>query len=164
MEEETDMPIIECLVGPIASGKSTYARNRADEGALVISHDDLTQMLHAEYRYEEGKRLLYRRMEFALADLVVEAGLDLVIDRTHLTCESRARWIDYARSKSVPIVAVVFPDEGPHVHACRRYHSDARGRTFEEWRAVARHHFAQARAEPIDISEGFDYVKRVEGA
>src|SRR4051794_6882508 len=89
---------IEVLVGMIGSGKSTYARSRADAGALVICHDDLTEMLHARYRYEQGLQALYRGMEGSLAGAALAAGRDAVIDRTHLTRESRARWVDWIRT------------------------------------------------------------------
>lgn len=174
------MPVIECLVGPIASGKSTFARKRADEGALCVAHDDLCAMLHAHRDgkgYEDGLRECYRRMEESIAWAALAAGRDVVIDRTHLTAESRRRWILWAlyydalntfedQGPVTPVVAVVFPDEGPHVHAHRRFDADARGRSLTDWFMVAEHHAEQARAEPIDISEGFAeirYAKQVEG-
>jgi predicted kinase len=91
---------LEVLVGMIASGKSTYARRRADEGALVVSHDDLTAMLHARYRYEQGLREPYRRIEESIAWRGLDAGRDVVIDRTHLTRESRERWLKWVRGVS----------------------------------------------------------------
>jgi hypothetical protein len=38
---------MQILVGPIASGKSTFARKRATEGALIINDDALAAILHA---------------------------------------------------------------------------------------------------------------------
>src|SRR5437879_4836675 len=108
--------MIEILVGPIASGKSTYARQRADEGALVVCHDDLTAMLHCTYRYEQELRETYRAMENNLAMRALFSGRDVLIDRTHLTRESRRRWLDFARNHGLeldrpptPVVAVTFP-------------------------------------------------------
>lgn len=165
------MPTIELLIGMIASGKSTYARRRAREGALVVSHDDLTAMLHAEYRYEQELRSCYRKMEEALAVEAIVAGRDLVIDRTHLTRESRARWVAFKHNAMLPldswktlrIVAVTFPNFGPSAHARRRFESDPRGRSHEEWYAVAQHHHAQALAEPLDWqAERFDEIKEID--
>jgi hypothetical protein len=159
---------VEVLIGMIASGKSTYARKRADEGALVISHDDLTEMLHARYRYEPGLRELYRDMEEVLAIRALMHSKDVVIDRTHLTKESRERWIRFVRDRvnsrfpsppsAVEIVAVVFPMESPGEHASRRFEADSRGRPFEEWLNVVVRHANQAYVEPIDDSEGFDRI------
>lgn len=166
-------PTIEVLVGMIASGKTTYARRRADEGALIISHDDLTRMLHGRYRYEAVLRDCYRRMEQSLAWAGLNAGRDVIIDRTHLTRESRKRWIDWARgyvelntfegkSPTVLVVAVAFPIEAPCFHANRRM-SDPRGRSYEDWLKVACHHHDQAEAEPLSGDEGFAEIRRIGG-
>jgi predicted kinase len=151
------------LVGMIASGKSAYALKRADEGALVISHDILTNMLHARYRYEPGLRQCYRRMEESLVGEAFDYERNVIADRTHLTRESRARWIevgDRLRREwyDVQVVAVTFPICAPEEHARRRVAADPRGRTAEEWLLVARHHAEQAAAEPLDIAEGFDGI------
>lgn len=168
--------MIELLVGMIGSGKTTYARKRAKEGALVVSHDDLTAMLHAEYRYEEGLRNCYRRMEEELVHIAAWDGRDVVVDRTHLTRESRERWVKFSRRRrddlfrspawdeAFKVVAVVFPLRTPFDHASARFNADPRGRTLGEWIGVAQHHAAQAAAEPIGDDEGFDRIIRIEEA
>jgi predicted kinase len=166
------MPTLEVLVGMIGSGKTTYARQRADDGALVISLDDLTEMLHARYRYEPELRKCYQQMEHSLAWAGLCAGRDVIIDRTHLTLESRRRWITWAgnfdsmqdyegKGYHTPVVAIVFPREPALVHARRRFETDARGRSLEEWDLVAAHHEAQAEAEPISDGEGFTAIREV---
>lgn len=148
--------MIEILVGMIASGKTTYARRRAKEGAVVISHDDLTEMLHQEYIYHQHLKPFYRDCMLALADAAASRNMDVVIDRTHLTRESRAVWADHAKRRGLRAVAVVFPAGPAHVHAARRFDSDARGRSYLEWHGVAVHHAEQARSEPLDwLAEGF---------
>jgi predicted kinase len=158
------MPAIELLIGMIGSGKSTYALGRAKEGALIVCRDALTAMLHGEYRYEQGLRECYRQMEEAIVFGALSCvGRDAVIDRTHLTRESRSRWIGWARKWGVPIIAITFPIWPAHVHATRRHHHDARGRTYLEWHRVAIHHAAQAAAEPLDWqAEGFDDMRTIE--
>jgi hypothetical protein len=158
---------VEVLCGMIASGKTTYARQRARQGALIVSHDDLTEMLHGEYRYEQGLRECYRQMEERIAYCGLFHGCDVIIDRTHLTRESRKRWIDFAAVRGVaslnkiPVVAVVFPIESPKVHAGRRFEVDPRGRSYEEWLQVACHHSDQAEAEPLSEDEGFAEIVRM---
>jgi len=162
---------VEVLVGMIASGKSTYARSRADAGALVVCHDDLTAMLHKEYRYEQGLRECYRRMEESIAWAALNAGRDVVVDRTHLTRESRHRWVRWARNYNslqtfdgrgprTRVVAVFFPVGDPRYHAELRTRDDPRGRTFEDWLMVATHHYEQWVKEPLldGDHEGFDEV------
>jgi hypothetical protein len=168
---------LEILVGMIGSSKSIYARKRADESALVISHDWLTQGLHGgAYRYEQGLRECYRRMEEDLACAALTVGRNVVLDRCHLSAESRRRWIDFAHRlrnealiegdreiyRGLPVVAVAFPIESPAVHARRRFESDPRGRSHEEWYMVAQHHFAQHLAEPLSEDEGFAEIIRPE--
>jgi predicted kinase len=150
----------------VGSGKSTYARRRADEGAIVISHDDLTQMLHARYRYEQVLRDQYRAAEEKLAHVFLSAGRDVVIDRTHLTRESRKRWVDFTKWPNfahdrVPVIAAVtFPIEAPEVHARRRVECDARGRSYDDWLRVAHHHYQQSVDEPLHAKdEGFDWIE-----
>lgn len=166
------MPTIFVLVGMIGSGKSTYARRRAAEGALVVCHDDLCRMLHAgcpvgpnSSGYEPELRACYREMEEDLARVAIKHGRDVVIDRTHLTRESRERWTSFARYPRFPswaqpsVIAVVFPMEDPEVHALRRFTSDARGRTYDQWLQVARHHHDQAAREPLSEAEDFDEIR-----
>lgn len=156
------MPRLEILCGMIASGKSEYARWRADHGALVVAHDALTEMMHCRYRYEQEKRDLYRLSEEALVWNWINKGFDVVVDRTHLTREARARWLGFAKWPHFaqwaepPVLVVEFPIEPAHVHAERRSKSDPRGRSFLDWHAVASHHAQQASTEPLDWqAEGF---------
>jgi predicted kinase len=148
--------MLEVLIGMVGSGKSTYARRRADQGALVISHDDLTRMLHGgRGRYEMLLRQCYRNMIGHIAVESVLAGRDVILDRTHLTRESREYWIDMGRFLGVEVVAVVFPIYDAETHAQRRYNADPRDRTLAKWCEVARHHAEQAEAEPLGADEGF---------
>jgi hypothetical protein len=52
---------------------------------------------------------------------------------------------------------------GKSVHARRRFDADPRGRSYDEWLSVARHHWAQAQAEPLSEGEGFAEIIRMEG-
>jgi predicted kinase len=159
-------PTIYVLSGMIASGKSTFARRLADGGAFVVSHDNLTEMLHQKYTYYQEHKSTYRKMEESLAREAIRAGLDVVVDRTHLTAESRIRWTDFARSlggffRARPHVAVVkFQRLTANEHASRRCDADSRGRPFSDWALVALHHEAQAERDPLDLAsaarEGFD--------
>lgn len=169
------MPKLELLIGMIGSGKSTYARRRAAQGALVVSMDALCHHLHAgnpvgpnACGYEPELRERYRMMEETMAFEVLFAGRDLIIDRTHLTRAARDRWIGFATrtgmflKQEIPVVAVVFPIEDPEVHALHRFTDDNRGRSYEQWLAVARHHHDQAAKEPLrPEEEGFSAVQFV---
>lgn len=152
--------MIEILIGMIGSGKTTYAKTRARQGALVLSHDDITQALHCEYRYEQSLKHVYLNMLTDMAKHAVRANRDLIIDRTNLTREARSHWLDFAWHEKIPAIAVVFPIREPAIHATRRFQSDSRGRSYEDWLKVAEHHYAQAQAEPLNwVGEGFGRLK-----
>lgn len=159
--------LLEILCGMIGSGKSLYARRRAEQGALVVSHDELLQMLHGgAYRYEEKLRDCYRWMEDDLVLTALRYSRDVVIDRTHLTCKSRHRWIDFttqyfAVSREVRTVAVAFPVADPATHARRRFESQPRGRSYEDWLAVAWQHWNQW--QPVTSDEGFTEIREENG-
>jgi hypothetical protein len=164
---------LEVLCGMIGSGKTVYARKRADEGAIVVCHDSLTESLHGRYRYEQGLRACYREIEQSTAWAALSAGRDVVVDRTHLTAESRERWIRWrdtyvglqtfnGHGPTVRVIAVAFPICEPSIHAVRRFEADPRGRSLEDWTMVARHHAEQAAKEPLSDSEGFDEIIRME--
>lgn len=166
------MPQVYVTVGMIASGKTTFSRKLAESGALVISHDDLTEMLHGSYCYDPALREAYRGMMRDIARHALTAGRSVVIDRTHLTREARAEWVALALADWVPrltevvmVIAVEFRRAPAAEHARRRFEADPRGRTLGEWERVARHHEAQAVAEPLDPwAEGFDAVIAPDGS
>ncbi len=119
-------PGVEVLVGVTASGKSTYARQRAKRGAMVVCLDDLVSGLHPgrDHPYESSLSEIYQGMERAIAVHALMAGRRVVVDRTNLTRAARDRWLELAEQMRVPIVAVRFPMEDPLVHARRRFNSD----------------------------------------
>jgi predicted kinase len=146
------------LVGPIASGKSTLARQLAQNGALIINDDDFVLSLHAgQYGlYEERAKHIYKGVENAVLLPGLATGFDVVVDRP-LHCRStRRRYVELARSIDVPAIAVEFPREKPEIHAGRRTTSDARGKDFDYWLGVARAH--EKLWQPVIDDEGFDNV------
>jgi predicted kinase len=162
------MTIYVC-VGMIASGKSTWAQPKADAGAFLVCHDKIIEDIHGRYRYDRELRDAYHHIEESIAWSALCVGRDVIVDRTHLTRESRRRWVEWAadfvsintfdgEGPSVQVVAVRFSIETPDVHARRRCTSDPRGRPWEDWFGVAEHHYAQAMAEPLSADEGFDEI------
>jgi predicted kinase len=150
---------VEILVGMIASGKSTYARARAAQGAIIINDDDLVMAVHGGnyLLYDKALKPLYKTLETTLFGLAVAAGRDVVVDRgVNISRAGRARWVAMAKSYDIPCRAVVFPHDGAYVHAERRYKNDARGYTLEDWVKVAQSH--DARYEVPTPSEGYEWI------
>lgn len=134
---------VQILVGPIASGKSTYSRNAAKAGFVIINDDAIVQAVHGgDYQlYDTKLKPLYKSVENALASTALAMGKSVVVDRgTNNSVDSRKRWVGLAKSFDAFAVALVFPDEGAAVHAQRRAESDGRGHGLEYWYKVAAHH------------------------
>lgn len=148
--------MIYVLVGMIASGKSTWAREQAINGRTVIfSHDDMLMGLYGGH-YEGFDRqhiTVYKAIELATITSALAAGLDVVVDKTNLTPKTRSRYTALAGMYDTHATAVVFKNEGPKVHAERRFKSDPRGLTLEKWTRVAEEHDRQFM--DIGAREGF---------
>ncbi|MEY2553098.1 MAG: hypothetical protein QOC57_958, partial [Ilumatobacteraceae bacterium] len=103
------------LIGPVASGKSTWAAEHFTHGQVVSS--DALRAVVGENEHD----LRASTDAFALLDDIVERRLrrrlTTVIDSLGLDADARARWRQLARSAGVPCVAVVF--DAPPAE-CRR--------------------------------------------
>lgn len=154
------MPRVEVLVGTIAAGKSTYATRRANEGAIVVSQDDLLQGFHRRHHYDKSLRDFYRCAQVEIVHAALDIGLDVVIDDTSLTKENRRRWltINEIREEPVRVVAVVFPHVTPEEHALRRFNHDPRGYSLDYWEKVARSKAFIMLQEPLTEDEGFSEI------
>ena len=145
--------MIELLVGPISSGKSTYSKVRAQEGAVTVNDDAIVMAVHGqEYKlYDPSYKPLYKSISTHMATVATLSAHDVVIDGTNLTVARRARWIDFAKCMNTDIIVVMFPWEPAAVHAERRMAHDSRGYTLEKWTEVADRH--EAEFEPLTTEE-----------
>ena len=151
------LPKIEMLVGPIASGKSTYCLQRGKEGAIVINDDSLLTSIHGgNYMYQKDLITLYKHLEMMILHSAVSMGRDVVIDKTNLTKARRIRYVGIAKSLEIPIFALVFKDYGVHVHVSRRMAHDTRGYPREKWVYVYQEHAKNF--EPVSTDEGFHEI------
>ena len=150
---------VEVLVGNIASGKSTYCKQRVQEGALVVNDDAIVNAVHSnDYTlYDVKLKPLYKAVENQIVISAITLGRDVLIDRgLNLTPKSRRRWIGLAHSMDVDCRCVVFKFEEPAVHANRRKQHDLRGHTYEYWLEVAEK-FNNKHVSPT-VKEGFDKI------
>ena len=150
--------MVELLVGMIASGKSTYAKNRANAGAIIINDDAIVTALHGgDYnKYSKSLKPLYKAVENQILQTAVTMGLDVVVDRPNYSRAMRRRYISIAKSIDAKVSLVVFNKCEPEEHAMRRFASDSRGRPYEEWLEAAMHH--DALYEEPSLDEGVDEI------
>lgn len=153
--------MIEILIGTIASGKSTYCKTRAKEGAIIINDDAIVEAIHAgNYKlYSKDLKPLYKAVETQIFLSAILLGRDVIIDRgLSLTRSSRLRWIGLAKSFDQTIIARIFKFDLPYEHAKRRFNSDSRGLPFIYWWNVALQHTSIY--EKPTLEEGFDLIMK----
>ena len=154
--------MLEILIGPICSGKSTYARKRASDGAIIVNDDAITQALHGgNYSlYAKGLKALYKSVENLIVTQAITLGRDVVIDRPNMSRSNRQRFLGIARSLDEQVTAIVFPNRGPEAQALRRFNQDPRGLPLEHWVGAAMRH--QSNYEEPTLVEGFMDIIPVE--
>lgn len=154
------MPIMEVLVGTIASGKSTYAQARAAQGSIIVNDDAIVNAVHADQYtlYQESLKPLYKGVELFIVNTALAIGKDVLVDKgLSLSRASRQRWISIGRSLDVPVKCILFPPSWAEVHARRRVEADSRGHDYDYWLRVATHHLSVY--EPPSTEEGFDSIE-----
>ena len=153
---------IQVLVGMIASGKSTYARLAAQQGMLCINDDAIVNMLHGDdyTLYDKQLKVLYKSIENHIIGTGLAMGKSVLIDRgLNVSKKGRQRWISLAKSFDIQCEAIVFANEGPQIHAQRRFNSDSRSHSFDYWLKVAEAHNSLYLLPSKE--EGFDAVHHV---
>lgn len=150
------------LVGPIASGKSTYCRNAAKMGSIIMNDDAIVNLVHAEEYtlYDKKLKILYKSIENQLVSTSLALGKTVVIDRgLNMSVKGRKRWLALASSFDVSCEAICFLNEGPEVHAKRRTSGDCRGHDYDYWLNVAQTH--QSSFVVPTLEEGFNVVHQI---
>jgi len=144
------------LYGPIASGKSTYAREAADGGAVIVNDDAIVTALHGgNYQgYIDELKPLYKATQTSIITHTLAMGLwDVVVDSTGLRRATRDRLRLLGEAFDVPVNLVVFR-EGifwGEEDGDRRYDADPRGHTRLYWRKVGEAH--AKKLEPLTANE-----------
>lgn len=150
------------LSGAIASGKSTYACNAARKGYICVNDDAIVNLVHGgDYTlYQKDLKILYKSIENHIVSTALAMGKSVIIDRGRNNNKfGRKRWIALANSYDAFVEAIVFKNEGPEIHAKRRFQHDSRGHTYEYWFDVASAH--QLEWEEPSVLEGLNAVHSI---
>lgn len=130
--------MIELLIGNIASGKSTYAKLRVQEGWFCVSDDAIINMLLADqyHMYKREYEQLITKLMHVVTRRLVSAEKNIVIDSAwNIALVQRLEYkVLFPETK---VLETEFPREAPEVHARRRVEHDPRGGTYETWLEVA---------------------------
>ena len=132
-------PVVEFLIGNIASGKSSWTRQRAADGWITVNHDSLVRSMHGgDYAWEDQMPGLKTELGLLILSSAARHGRSVVVDNTNRGRPHRAPFLSAARRAGMKVRAVLFPASPPEIHARRRFESDPRGKSFEYWLEVAR--------------------------
>lgn len=152
---------VHMLIGPIASGKSTWVRNRLVlvPSTVVINDDALMLAVHGgNYSaYDRMLNPLYKSTENHILAMGIALGYDVIVDRPHMSVASRRRVLGLASSLDVPVYGHIFPFGDASVHAARRLHADSRGQDFDFWLGAATKQINEFES-PL-YSEGFSIIR-----
>lgn len=155
-------PIVQILCGMIASGKSSYAKKKAQEGFIIINDDEIVNLVHADQHnlYNKELKILYKSIENHILATSLALNKNVIIDKgTNISIESRKRFLGISKSLGAYCEAVVFQNEKPEVHAERRFIHDNRGISKEKWLEIANYH--NQNWELPSLKEGFDIITYV---
>jgi len=133
------------LVGPIASGKSTFAKNMCacvKHEVLIVNDDAIVECVHGgDYgQYTKELKPLYKMIENTIVQMGLAAGKTVIIDRPNHSALSRKRFIGLAKSLDAHVQAVIFPRETPEIQASKRFASGNRGKSLAHWIKAAKRH------------------------
>lgn len=153
--------MLELLIGPIASGKSSYCKMAANEGAIILNDDALVSAIHSgDYTlYKKELKPLYKAAENAIVQTGLIMGCRVVIDRPNISMQMRKRYIGLAKSLDKPVKLILFDFKSPAVHAKRRMKSDGRGYDFQYWLDVAKYHKSLYEAPNKDVEHFDELIK-----
>ena len=133
---------LELLVGPIASGKSTYCRTAAKEGAIIVNDDAIVIAVHGGdyFLYQKSLKPLYKSIENCIVGTALAMGKVVIVDRPNHSISMRRRYIGLGKSFDAIVRVVMFERHDPKVHRKRRFDGDSRGTSLESWIKIAQHH------------------------
>lgn len=157
------MAKLQLLIAMVASGKSFYATKAAKTGIICLNDDAIVSMLHGgNYTdYDKQLKTLYKAVEHTIIDMAIAMNRTVLIDRgLNISRKARKRFLAIADSLDVECEALWFENEGPEIHAKRRFESDNRNHTFEYWLKVSEYHNSQW--EEPGLEEGFSKITKLD--
>ena len=144
------------LIGNIASGKSTWCKQFKSTHleTIIINDDAVVELIEGdEHGYSQKFKRLYKSIEDAILRTGIFLGVDIIVDRPHMSETSRKRVLGIASSLDIPVIAVMFKVELPEIHAKRRFDNNSRGHDYDDWLKVA-HKKNKEFVQPT-LKEGF---------
>jgi predicted kinase len=132
--------IIYLLVGLIGSGKSTWAKNKAKDGKIVIiNRDAIREMIKGEYVFHTDYEPFVKAACYDLVTTALDYGFDIIIDETNISRPKRLAWLDLIyiasqdRQVEAKIIVVYFTEKEKNVE---NRMTAPKGQSREIWKTV----------------------------
>jgi len=131
------MPNIIILTGNIGSGKTTLAKEYVKQGYVCVSRDSVRTMFAAGgYTFSLDTEPLVRNIERYSLRLLLQEGLDIVVDETHVSRKTRANTIYLGQEYEYDIVSHVLPKISKKEAVKRRMEDNDRGTPKAKWEKI----------------------------
>lgn len=110
MELRLPAPCLVVLVGPSASGKSTWAARHFRRNEIVAS-DELRAIVGVDERDRRAGTAAFELLDRIVAERL-QRGLTAVVDTLGYDDDRRRQWVAMAHAREIPAYAVVFDTPG----------------------------------------------------
>jgi predicted kinase len=145
------------LIGNIASGKSTKAKELAKQGYTIISRDAIRYMIGAgEYIFNPDLEPTIKKATHELLKKFLEDDVRVVYDETNVNQALRSSTIEIAKEYGYKVIAVVMPRLSKRKSVNRRVKDPHGSDDRDIWNMVWTN-FDSIYEEPT-IEEGIDEI------
>lgn len=145
------------LVGNIGAGKSTICKKYAKQGYIILSRDALRYMVGGgKYLFCTTIEPIIKRAFLQMLSTFMEEGVNIVVDETNVTVNTREKYIQLAKMHSYKVTAVVLPRLSKRVSVNRRMRHPHDTNDRSVWESVWEM-FNEMYVTP-SYKEGFDKI------
>lgn len=157
MKDKNQLNKIVILVGNIGSGKTTLCKKLVKEEYLIISRDAFRYMIgNGEYIFDLKTEKSIKQLAVAATEIFMKNHLNIVIDETNMSKESREEYIKLANKYNYYKIAYIMPTYSMTKSVNRRLKNPHGNFGRKVWQEVwKRFHNNYCRPE---LAEGFNLI------
>jgi predicted kinase len=149
MGDKSKVPAITVLCGLPGSGKTYYSYKHSRKNQIRLSSDEIRERVFGDISSQRFNGYVFSFMRL-MAEKLVLAGCNVVIDSTNIKASYRKPWIDIGKRLGVPVTCVFI---NPALEECLKRNSQRDRRVPDD---VIKKMYSQL--EPPNIEEGFNKI------